>query len=198
MYAVRIFVITATLAGSIALFFTLGAFWQRVDGTMAAKACVGLYLYMSAAAFVAMMVWTCVLSIGQTLGGALIVDMVVIVFAAIAAMMSYAWLKAIEAAPKTSSGPITSGPAISGPKGATKTGVSTPVSYPSSTPSGARPMSSPKASGTGGPAGHPGNNKWGSWEEIYDAENAAYYFFNHSNGESLWEPPAGWPHAARS
>jgi len=199
MYAVRVFVLTAVLAGVLALFFTIGAFWRRVDPALASKACVGLYLYMAAASFVAMMVWTCVLSVGQTLGGALIVDMVVLVFSFIGAMLSYTWMKAVEMAPKqdfTSSGPIASSTA-SGAK-------AIPTSYPSQAIGGGarpstKPVSSPKSSGgVGGPAGHPGNTKWGAWEEIYDSENTAYYYFNHGNGESLWEPPAGWPHAARA
>jgi len=198
MYAVRVFVLTAVLAGVLALFFTIGAFWRRVDSTLASKACVGLYIYMGIASFIAMMVWTCVLSVGQTLGGALIVDMIVMVFSFIGAMLSYTWMKAVEMAPKsdtfTSSGPIVnSTPSQGGAKAAI------PKSYPTAAPTAsAGKPSSPRAVTTGGGPGHPHNNKWGSWEEIYDAENIAYYFFNHSNGESLWEPPAGWPHAARA
>jgi len=197
MYAVRVFVLTCVLAGVIALFFTLGAFWQRIDAALASKVCVGLYLYMGFVSFGAVMVWLCILSVGQTLGGALIVDMIVMVFSFIGAMLSYTWMKAVEMSPKqdfTSTGPIMSG--SSAPKDTTKRAA--PVSYPS-TQTASKPYAATSASkGTGGPAGHPGNNKWGSWEEIYDAENTAYYFFNHSNGESLWEPPSGWPHAARS
>jgi len=35
--------------------------------------------------------------------------------------------------------------------------------------------------------------KWGEWEEMWDEENQAYYFFNHGNGDSAWERPTGWP-----
>jgi len=108
-------------------------------------------------------------------------------------------MKAVEMSPKqefTSSGPV-----VSAPKGGAAAKHTPPVSYPSSSAANAasKPYaaSSPKAAGVGGPAGHPNNYKWAAWEEIYDAENTAYYYFNHSNGESLWEPPAGWPHAAR-
>jgi hypothetical protein len=34
--------------------------------------------------------------------------------------------------------------------------------------------------------------KWENWEEIWDEENQAYYFFNHDDGSSAWERPEGW------
>jgi len=122
------------------------------------------------------------LAVGQSIGGALVVDMIVILFSFIGAMMSYTWLKAIGMAPKaefSTSGPLT------GAKGTPA--VTAAVSYPKS----AVIATPTKPAATQ-------NNKWNSWEERWDEENQAFYFFNHSNGESAWEPPRGWPYAPKA
>jgi hypothetical protein len=198
IYAVRVFSLSAVFAAIIALALPVLVHYNRVDASQAAKSQIWLFAYVGAAAFAAVMVWSSILLAGAALGGALIVEMIVCVFGFIGATMAYVWWKAIEVAPKNA--PLsTSGPIIA------SAAVSVPVSYPSAHGSGPKSYAShasPKAAGgyppvkqSANPSKAPG--KWGDWEEMYDEENSAYYFFNHSNGESLWEAPEGWPHPAR-
>jgi len=194
IYAVRVFTLTAVFAGIFTLALPVLAFYGRIDSGQAAKAQMVLFMYMAGASFASMVIWLTILLVGAGIGGALVCDIIVMAFSIIGTMLSYVWMKAIEIAPKETAMISSSGPIISGGVSA-----SVPVSYPSQ-----NKIASPKATSYPAPSrgGFPPSTqqpgKWGDWEEMYDEENSAYYFFNHSNGESLWEPPAGWPHPVRA
>jgi len=81
-----------------------------------------------------------------------------------------------------SSGPIINSPAVN----------AAPKSYPTAQrPAGgyAAPTTQNKTLGVKVEY----TKKWGDWEEMWDAESQAYYFFNSTNGDSAWERPTGWP-----
>jgi len=201
IYAVRGFVLSTVLAAFIALILPILAFYDRIWPSYAALAQTILFVYMGAATFTAMMLWACILSIGNTIGSGLIINIIVCFFSFIGAVMSYVWMKAIEVAPKETSGPM----------GVTTNAALVVPSYPTQQHgTGAKPYATHASPTNAGSAGKgfvappppvpkvQGPQKWGDWEELWDEENSSYYFFNHTNGESLWEAPTGWPHPARA
>jgi len=210
VYAVRAFTLINVFAAMFALLLPVLCFYGRMDSLMAAKIQTGLYVWILVASFAAMMLWTCIMLNGNAMGGALVCDIVVIVLSFVGCMLSYVWWKAIEVAPKD-----VSGAAVSGPMGTSSPSSSSgikppPVAYPTAHAAVSTPVAAVAVS-TGGKPAYPTASaaakpkapaskeklKWGDWEEVWDEENQAFYFFNTGTGDSLWEPPPGWPHAQR-
>jgi len=192
----RFFVITAVLASVAAFAAPLLVFYNKLDAFRASQIQFYSLVYVGFADFIAFMVWVCIFTAAATPGWALYLDVATFALAFAGAIISRIWINHIAAAPADT--PMkTSGPVIT-----SSGGVSQPKSYPSA---GKANNSYPTAAGYAAPgatkapatAAISGKleyvKKWGEWEEMWDEESQAYYFFNHSNGDSAWERPAGWP-----
>jgi hypothetical protein len=201
IHFVRFFVISAVIMSVFAMLAPIAVFYGRIEAMQGANLQLICNLWIGTADFVAFMLWVCILNAGSEPGWAMYMDIVVFSLAFTAAAMTVAWRNHIIAAPERvkseksdKSAPlVTSGPIIK------DTSSTIPKSYPTAGKPIAYPSSTPVAvTATAGvpppPAKKAAPKKWQSWEEIWDEENQAYYFFNHSDGSSLWEPPAGWPH----
>jgi hypothetical protein len=192
------------IASIFAFFLPIAVFYQRIEGILASKMQLCMFCFIAAGDFVAFMVWVCIFTVNATPGWALYVNIVVFSLAIAAAFVSFSWKSHCEAAQSQSTSMSTttsSTPMISTPEKSTPVAKEIPKSYPSSsaavavtTPAASVrvaatiPIPTPKPKVT---VTYP--KKWGDWEEIYDQENQAWYFFNHSNGESAWDRPQGWP-----
>jgi len=193
--AARFFVITAVLASVAAFGAPLLVFYNKLDAFRASQIQFYSLLWVAAADFIAFMVWVSIFTAAATPGWAMYLDIVTFALALAGAIISRIWINHLAAAPADT--PMkTSGPVLTNAGG-----VSAPKSYPTAAKAYAAPAAagysqpgSTKSAATTAIAGKLEYvKKWGDWEEMWDEESQAYYFFNHSNGDSAWERPTGWP-----
>jgi len=200
IHFVRFFVISAVIMSVFAMLAPIAVFYGRIEAMAGANLQLICNLWIGTATFISFMLWICILNAGSDAGWALYMDIVVFCLAFLAAALTVAWRNHIVAAPAVKSEKstpfVTSGPIIKSEASANipksyPTAGGAVKSYPTSNPAVAVAVSVPAPPSARGKAPP---KKWGAWEEIWDAENQAYYFFNHTDGSSIWEPPSGWPH----
>jgi hypothetical protein len=188
--ATRFFVMTGCLATIWAFLAPLLVHYRKLERTVAAKSQVVAFLYAGVADFIAFMIWTSIFTVAANAGWALYLDIVVFALCFAGAIVSMIWLNHIAAAPEQTPAAIqTSGPIIP------SKGYTAPAAYPTSQPTKSADAAprGVKATPVAAASTLTYTKKWGQWEEMWDEENQAYYFFNHSNGDSAWERPTGWP-----
>jgi len=152
--------------------------------------CVPCHVSGGFADFIAFVVWVCIFTVAATPGWALYINVITFALAFAGAILSKIWGNHVAAAPAETK---TSGPIINA-----SSGPSVPKSFPTSTAAYAAPGVAKSYPGAQAAAKPQGSNlsytkKWGDWEEMWDEENQAYYFFNSGTGDSAWERPVGWP-----